>query len=129
MVKYPKGSQEAKEFMKLVRNSKKSGGKKQGAGIVDDVKKVIKSNEAKAIMNKGIEIGADMLKKKINGEGFFGNVGKALGAVAGSRGGPLGSIVGEHTGDLFGNMIDKKLGTGVKKGRGRPKKGGSLLPP
>lgn len=160
MPKYAKGSQEAKDFMKMVRDKKKVMKKVKGKslsgeqlsairgdGFFGDAFKVIKNvaetDVGKAIINKGVEVGLDYAKNKLNkgkgvkgvkgkslsGDGFFGDLGQNLGvALGGSKGGPLGAIVGSHLGNVGGSKIDKLLGTGIKK-RGRPSKGGALLPP
>ena len=135
MPKYIKGSQEAINFMKTVRDKRKK--KVKGDGLLDMVKNVASSDIGKSVLNKGIELGLNYANEKLKnkglkiskGDGFFSDLGKNLGGVAGLRGGPVGSVIGAHLGDASGSQIDKLLGTGLKK-RGRNKKnGGALLPP
>jgi hypothetical protein len=140
MPKYAKGSQEAKDFMRMVREKRKGMKKVKGDGFMDDmtgmVKKAAASDLGKAVLNKGVEIGLDYANSKLKnkgikiskGDGFFSDLGKNVGAVAGARGGPIGSIVASSLGSAGGNQVDKLLGTGIKK-RGRKSKGGALLPP
>ena len=128
-----------KDFMKMVRDKKKSNKKVKGDGIMDvanSVKKAAESDLGKAVLNKGIEMGLDYAKSKLKenglkyyeGNGFFSDLGSNMGAVAGLEGGPMGSIVGSHLGKATGSQVDKLLGTGIKK-KSKKSKGGALLPP
>jgi hypothetical protein len=52
----------------------------------------------------------------------------ALGGIAGTFvGGPVGGIAGSAAGSYAGDQINKKIGIGMKRGRGRPRKVGGYL--
>ena len=120
MPRFIKGSEEAKAYMKKVRDSKKNKNKK-GEGLLDDIKNVAKS-KGKELIKLGIDKGVDVLKDKLKekvGDGIFGSVGQ----IAGMRGGPLTSAIA----GVLGNEIDKKLGTGVKRKYNKKTKTGAAL--
>lgn len=94
----------ANKWIEHVKQCASKKGVKYGVALADP--------ETKASYNKG-------------GAGLFSNVGKALGAVAGSKAGPIGTLVGDHLGSFVGQKLDDKLGTGVKRSK---KRGGALMP-
>ena len=95
-----KGSPEAKAFMASIRK------KKSGAGFFDDVGKAFKTAGHYAIPA----------------------VGSAMGGVAGTYlGGPVGGVAGSTAGSYAGKELTKKLGIGMKRGRGRPRKVGGAV--
>jgi len=78
MPKYAKGSPEMKAHMAMLRNMRKS---KSGKGIGSDIIRKGKDmliEEGKNQLSDIIDKGAVVLKKKIRGEGFLGNIGKSL---------------------------------------------------
>ncbi len=96
---------------------------KNGEGfkdVLNVVKNAANSDIGKAVLNKGVEIASDYAKKKINGQGLFGDIG----GVVGLRGGPIGSVVAKFIGD----NVDKKLGTGIRRKKSYKVNGGALMP-
>jgi len=103
-----KGSAEAKAFMASIRS-------KKGSGIKGKLKKTFtKKNTIEGL--------------KTIGHYAIPATTSALGGIAGTfAGGPMGGIAGSAAGSYAGDAINKKIGIGMKRARGRPRKvGGSL---
>jgi len=106
--KLKKGSAEAKAYMASIRS-------KKGSGIKGKMKNAFTS------------------KKAISGLKTVGHYGipaatGALGGIAGTfAGGPMGGVAGSAMGSYVGDQINKKIGIGMKRARGRPRKVGGAL--
>lgn len=78
MPKYNKGSPEMKAHMEKLRSMRKSkSGKGIGSDIINRGKELL-IETGKNQLSDIIDKGAVVLKKKIKGEGFLGNIGKSL---------------------------------------------------
>ena len=134
-----KGSAEMKEKMAKLRAMRKGGQGLYGGGMWDwaDPKKngVAKAFDPKqnGVANAfqktftpalGNEIVSGL---KTAGHYAIPAITGALGSVAGTAltGNPVGGVAGSALGSYAGNQIDKKLGIGAKRGRGRPRKMGA----
>jgi hypothetical protein len=134
--KLKKGSAEAKAFMASIRKKKHGGAinwdplhlgdKLRDFGhTIED--KVIHPAEAK--IKQTFTPSNIMSGLKTAGHYLIPATTGALGGIAGDFvGGPLGGIAGSAGGSYLGKKIDEKLGIGLglKRMRGRPKKGGDL---
>jgi hypothetical protein len=107
--KLKKGSAEAKAFMASIRS------RKGGDGISGKMKNAFTSKKA---------IGG----LKTVGHYAIPATTSALGGLAGTFvGGPMGGIAGSAAGSYAGDAINKKIGIGMKRARGRPRKVGGAL--
>jgi hypothetical protein len=112
MPKYPKGSQEMKDYMASIRAKK---GNKKGKGIVSDLYqkgKDILIEEGKNQLTNIVDKGADIIKRKIRGKGILGNIGRAVsGTLIDALPGP--NII--KTGLKYGtNKLIDQTGMGLK---------------
>lgn len=135
--KLKKGSAEAKEYMAMIRSKKKGGDIWGDIGRAFDPKKngVAKAFDPKQngvanAFNKtftpalGNEIVGGL---KTAGHYAIPAITGALGGLAGSTLGGVGGVAGSALGSYAGNQIDKAIGIGIKKGRGRPRKSGGSI--
>ena len=79
MPKLIKGSQQARDYMKSIRDKRGMKGK----GIVSDLLnkgKDILIEEGKNQLVNVIDKGADVIKRKVRGKGLFGNIAKSIGS-------------------------------------------------
>ena len=137
--KLKKGSAEAKAYMASIRSKKKGGDIWGDIGRAFDPKKngVAKAFDPKQngvanAFNKtftpalGNEIVGGL---KTAGHYAIPAITGAVGSLAGTAltGSPIGGVAGSALGSYAGNQIDKAIGIGIKRGRGRPRKvGGSV---
>ncbi len=129
-----KGTQEMKDYMASLR-SKRTGTRK-GKGIMKDLYNKGKDylieqgkQQLLNVVDKGADVLKEKVKKKIRGEGIFGDVAR-YGLNAGLDVLPVPSIA-RDVGKLVGNELIKKTGLGMaKKVRVRKNKtlGNGLMP-
>ena len=115
--KLKKGSAEAKAFMASIRK------KKKGSGMFDFLDPN-KNGVAQAFAPDKVVGGL-----KTAGHYAIPAATSALGGIAGTAltGGPIGGIAGSAAGSYAGDQINKKIGIGMKRGRGRPRKVGGAV--
>ena len=120
----PKGSPEMKAYMAKIRGMRKGGNifKDISRGVSKATKGVSKAFTHTFTPQLGRELLGDL---KVAGHYAIPAITGALGGIAGTAltGNPVGGVAGSALGSYAGNELDKKLGIGVKRGRGRPRKG------
>ena len=80
MPKLIKGSQQARDYMKSLRDKR---GVKKGKGMMSDMMnkgKEMLIEEGKNQLVNVIDKGADVIKRKVRGKGLFGNIAKSIGS-------------------------------------------------
>ena len=126
-----KGSEEMREKMARLRSMRKTGGKINWDPL--HVGDKIKASNAKiasvftpALGDKivsGLKTGAHYIIPAAAGA-LGGLAGTALGTLIDPAGGEVvGGIMGSAAGSYAGNKLNQKLGIGMRRGRGRPRKG------
>ena len=122
IVRFKKGSQEAKDHMARIRSLRKSmstGSIRTGGSVRDNV-------PMKTRPIKGSQEAKDKMAKirAMRGKGFFDDIASGLihtglptlGHIAGEFiGGPAGAMVGEQLGNMAGDTIGNLTGRGLKK--------------
>ena len=130
-----KGSPEAKAYMASIRSRKSGKGmwdwadpKKNGVAKAFDPKQ----NGVSDAFNKTFTpaLGNQIVDGlKVAGHYGIPAITGALGGLAGTAlsGNPVGGVAGSALGSYAGNQIDKAIGIGIRRGRGRPRKSGGSL--
>lgn len=107
-----KGSPEMKAYMAKIRGMKKGKG---AFDFLDPNKNGVAQAFAPDKVVGGLKTGAHYIIPATT---------SALGGIAGTTaGGPVGGVLGSAAGAYAGDQINKQIGVGVKRGRGRPRKG------
>jgi len=107
-----KGSQEMKAYMSNLRSMRKN--KMNGQGMVSDLMEKGKKylvEEGKNQLENLVDMGSNVIKKKIRGKGFFGNLGKNL-LNKGLDFLPVPNIV-RNAGRSIGNDLIDQTGLGA----------------
>ena len=125
-----KGSEEMKEKMARLRAMRKNGKGLYGGDILGDLKNAFdpkRNGVSKAFEKTFTPALGNQIVSGLKTAGHYAipAVTGALGGIAGEVAGPVGGVAGSALGSYAGSQINKQLGIGIKRGRGRPRKLGT----
>jgi uncharacterized membrane protein len=128
----PKGSPEMKAYMAKIRSMRKGGKGLYGGGIFDDIGRAFnpKTNGVANAFQKtftpdlGRKIATPLIHQALPAA-ISGTTGALVGAATGNPllGFAVGQTAGKYAGQKAGDALGDKVGLGMKRGRGRPRKG------
>ncbi len=133
MPKLVKGSQQAKDFMKSIRDKKGMKGKGMVSDMLNKGKDMLVEEGRTQLVN-AIDKGSDIIKRKIKGKGILGDIGRSVSSTL------IDKLPGPEIikkGLKYGtNMAIDKSGMGIKIKSSNKKitssnkiiKGGALMP-
>ena len=118
-----KGTEEMREKMARLRAMRKTkattGGKINIGKTLRNAFDPNKNGVAKAFKSVEKPLASSLIHTGIPG---------VLGAVGDVVGGPVGGVSGSVLGSMIANKVGKQTGLGIKRPRGRPRKGGAVIP-